>query len=54
MPDGGALEDPLPEDPGPKPMPLLFEPPTGVDVLPAGWPIVPVFPDWVRVSVSGS
>jgi hypothetical protein len=40
---------PLPE-PEPKLLPKL-ELPTGVEVLLAGWPMLP---DWVRVSVNGS
>lgn len=41
--------------PVPKPLPdPKLELPTGVDVLLAGWPTMPVFPAWVLISVSGS
>ena len=51
---GGVEPKPLPKpDPEPEPNPE-FEPPTGVEVLLAGCPMVPVLPAWVRVSVSGS
>lgn len=52
----GVVPKPLP-DPNPLPVPKLLpklELPTGVDVLLAGWPTMPVFPDCVLISVSGS
>ena len=60
-PAPGEVPNPLPEDPLPDPK-LLPEPkllpklelPTGVDVLLAGWPMLPVLPDCIRISVSGS
>jgi hypothetical protein len=48
------LPEPEPEpEPEPKLLPKL-ELPTGVEVLLAGWPILPVLPAWVRVSINGS
>jgi hypothetical protein len=43
----------LEPEPEPKPVPKL-ELPTGLEVLLAGWPILPVLPTWVRASVKGS
>jgi hypothetical protein len=43
----------LEPDPELKLLPKL-ELPTGVEVLLAGWPIIPVLPAWVRISVNGS
>ena len=50
------LPEPNPEPkllPEPDPEPKV-ELPTGVEVLLAGWPILPVLPPWVRMSANGS
>ena len=52
LPGDGLPDEPLPV-PVPNPLPKL-EPPTGVEVLLAGWPTEPVLPGWRRMSVSGS
>lgn len=54
---GVGVEPKLLPEPNPLPDPKLLpklELPTGVDVLLAGWPTMPVFPAWLRISVSGS